>query len=67
MFGKLLGKLITLPVRLVNVPVKLTQRAIEAGDRFVLGDSPTAYRAPKKNVLDDISDIVEEIFEGTLD
>jgi hypothetical protein len=66
LFGKILGQLITTPIRLVNLPLKMAQRTAEAADKFMLGDNATTYRAPKKNVLDHISDAIEEVTEDTL-
>ena len=66
MLGKLLGKVLTLPIRVINVPIKLTQKAAEAAHEFMLGSSPMNYRAPRRNSLDKLSDNIEETTEDAM-
>lgn len=68
MFGKLLGTALSLPVRLINVPVKLAEKAAEAADDFMLGsDFSSGYRAPKRNILDRTADAISDSCEDALD
>ena len=60
MFGKLLGAIVAAPIRLLNVPVKITQKAAEAADEFMLGSSSLSYRAPRRNTLDRVADSVDD-------
>ena len=67
MFGKFLGKVLTFPIRVLNVPIKLTQKAAEAADEFMLGQSSFNYRAPRRNTLDKLSNAIEDTIEDAID
>jgi hypothetical protein len=60
MFGRILGAFASAPVRLANIPVRLTQKAAQAADEFMLGSNAQTYRAPEKNVLDRAADAVSD-------
>lgn len=67
MLGSLIGKVLSAPVRIANVPVKLAQKAAEAADEAVLGQSCNNYRAPKRNSLNKLSDAIQSSCEEALD
>lgn len=52
MIGKLLGQIVAAPIRIINVPIKLTEAVLDAS----IGE-PVRY---EKNALDDIGDVVEK-------
>lgn len=60
MFGKLLGAALSAPVRMVNIPVKITQKALEAVDPL------SQYQAPRKNTLDKVADTISDSCEEAL-
>lgn len=61
MFGKFIGSIISAPVRILNVPVKMTQRAVEAGDRFLgIDDGRKSRRRSRKNLLDNLAEGIED-------
>lgn len=67
MFGKLLGAVVSAPVRLLNVPVKMAQKAAQAADEFMLGKSRYSYEAPRKNALDRVADTISDSCEEAMD
>ena len=60
MFGQLLGALVSAPVRLLNVPVKIAQKTAEAADGFMFGESSMTYQAPRRNTLDRVADAIDD-------
>lgn len=60
MFGQLLGALVSAPVRLLNVPVKIAQKTAEAADGFMFGESSMNYQAPRRNTLDRVADAIDD-------
>jgi hypothetical protein len=56
MFGRLLGKALALPVRIVNAPFRLVDKVVDPNDN--LGPSC----APLTEVGDAIEDVVAETF-----
>ncbi len=52
MFGRLIGKIISTPVRLLNVPVKVFDKMTDALD------TPLKYRDPLK--LGEIADAIDD-------
>lgn len=60
MFGKLLGEIVSAPIKVVNVPVKLAGKAADAvlGEEDCLGGD---------NCLDDAAEAVQETVEDTFD
>ena len=63
MIGKLLGKALSLPVRLANLPVKIAERAIDE----VTGDEAggTKETLGTSEPLDRLAEILEEAAEET--
>ena len=51
MFG-IIGKIVVMPIRAINVPIKATKAIFDA-----LSDEPVRF---EKNKVDDIADVVEE-------
>ena len=60
MFGSLLGAIVSAPIRLLNVPLKIAQKSSEAADEFMLGPSTMNYRAPRRNTLDRVADSLDD-------
>lgn len=60
MLGKLIGAVASAPIRVVSVPVKAAQKATQAADEFMFGNSKYNYRAPRRNVLDKVADAVDD-------
>jgi hypothetical protein len=56
MFGKLLGAVLSAPVRLVNVPIQVIDDVCDPVKR------PLKERDPAK--LDEIADLIQEACEG---
>lgn len=67
MFGDILGAVFSAPVRLLNVPVKIAEKAAEAADELMLGSSSQTYRAPRKNSLDSIAEAIDDSCKEALD
>jgi len=59
MFGKLLGKIVAAPFRLVNIPVKLAEKGMDE----MCGETGKSG----KNILDDVARTVEETCEEAMD
>lgn len=67
MFGDILGAVLSAPVRMLNVPVKIAEKAAEAADEFMIGSYSNTYRAPRKNSLDSIAEAIEDSCQEALD
>jgi len=59
MLGKLIGKIIAAPIRVVNIPVKATKAVFD-----VMCDEPVEF---EENALDGIADVVEETARKVVD
>ena len=60
MFAKLVGTVMSAPVRILNIPVKVGQRVMQELDPC------QQYEAPKENMLDKIADTVAESCENVI-
>jgi hypothetical protein len=58
MFGRFVGELLALPVRIAGVPVKLVQVALSDADSAIYGED--GYQAPTTNGLDHLADGIED-------
>lgn len=67
MFGEILGKIVSAPIRVVNIPVKLAQKAAQIADESMCGESRYSYKAPRKNCLDKLADATEDACEESLE
>jgi hypothetical protein len=67
MFGTILGAILSAPIRLLNVPVKIAQKTAEAADEFMLGKSSLNYRAPRRNAIDRMADAVDDSCKEAMD
>ncbi|RKY08444.1 MAG: hypothetical protein DRP56_04115 [Planctomycetota bacterium] len=59
MFGKLIAKVVTAPIRIANIPIKATTAAFD-----VLCDEPVSAQ---NNAIDDIADVVEDSVRKVID
>jgi hypothetical protein len=66
MFGELLGALVSAPIRLLNVPMKIAQKTAEAADKFMSGPHSMNYQAPRRNTLDRVADAIDESCKAAL-
>ena len=67
MFGKLLGAVLSAPVRLLNVPVKVAQKTAEVADELMFGASSISYQAPRRNTLGRVAETISESCEEAMD
>jgi hypothetical protein len=58
MFGKFLGKVISAPIKIVNLPIKGATRAMD----WAMNEP-----SPRKNSVDKFAESVEDLVEDTFD
>ena len=60
MFGRLIGEIVSAPVRVVSAAAKVSTRIVEAA----CDEKPSP---PKRNSLDDVADSISDTVSDTLD